>query len=355
MRNEILDKWLNAGAAPLALRAKSARSDREIPKGGPPPGTEAARARQGWGPRDPALPSVKRVAGRSPAGSRASQFGAALAAAFALTLQAGAAAQSYRHLSSRWAVQLPDQVTSKTVEAGATPLVSVDNLTGPITVTADGGSQIRFTATETIYADSQQAASDAQRDVHLDVTPASDRLTLYVDGPFRCGDDGHTSAKCGDHWGWHWDNPGYEVQFAFELHVPAGTRLDLRTVNGGDIKAAGTRGDFAVRNVNGGIDLEQMAGSGQATSVNGPVTASFTSNPRTDCLFRTVNGKLSLYFPAGLGADLSYRTVNGSVFSDFAVAAEAGAAPVSESRNGMRVIRSSRESRGRIGAGGPAI
>jgi len=34
---------------------------------------EAARARQGWGPRDPALPSVKRVAGRSPAGSRASQ------------------------------------------------------------------------------------------------------------------------------------------------------------------------------------------------------------------------------------------------------------------------------------------
>src|SRR6185312_4693329 len=64
---------LNAGAAPLALRAKSARSDREIPKGGPPPGIEAARARQGWGPRDPALPSVKRVAGRSPAGSRASQ------------------------------------------------------------------------------------------------------------------------------------------------------------------------------------------------------------------------------------------------------------------------------------------
>src|SRR6185437_6979782 len=30
-------------------------------------------ARQGWGPRDPALPSVKWVAGRSPAGSRASQ------------------------------------------------------------------------------------------------------------------------------------------------------------------------------------------------------------------------------------------------------------------------------------------
>src|SRR6185312_9610165 len=66
----------NAGAAPLALRAKSARRDREIPKGGPPPGIEAARARQGWGPRDPALPSVKRVAGRSPAGSRASQRGA---------------------------------------------------------------------------------------------------------------------------------------------------------------------------------------------------------------------------------------------------------------------------------------
>ncbi|HWG38658.1 MAG TPA: hypothetical protein VN690_13170 [Terriglobales bacterium] len=280
---------------------------------------------------------------------------AALAAALALTLQPGAAAQQMRRESSRWNVQLPDQVTSKTLDAGSAPLVTVDNLTGPITVTADGGNQIRFTATETVYADSQQAAADAQRDVHLDVTPASDRLTLFVDGPFRCGDDGHTSSKCGDHWSWHWDNPGYEVRFAFELHVPQGARLDLRTVNGGDIAASGTRGDFAVRNVNGGVDLEQMAGSGQATTVNGPVTASFTANPRTDCLFRSVNGKLSLYFPASLGADLSYKTVNGSVYSDFAVRAESSAAPVSESRNGMRVIRSSRESRGRIGAGGPQI
>ena len=77
----------DAGAAPLALRAKSARSDRDIPKGQThafaPPGIEAARARQGWVPgcerrSEHALPSVERVAGRSPAGSRASQKKAAV-------------------------------------------------------------------------------------------------------------------------------------------------------------------------------------------------------------------------------------------------------------------------------------
>ncbi len=276
--------------------------------------------------------------------------GAALAAAFALTLAAGASAQ--RRFPSDLPFTAPPQVTQKTLNLGAAPLVAVDNVTGPVTVVGDGGAAVRFTATETIAAKSQDALAQARRDVHLDVTQTGNSLTLYVDGPFRCG--GHdATSRCG-HWGRHWDNPGYEVRYNFELHVPAASRLDLKTVNGGDVAARDVSGDYQVRNVNGGVQLAGMAGSGQASTVNGSVSASFRANPHAASSFRSVNGKISLYLQPGLNADLSYRTVNGSVYSDFPVAPQPVAATAAR-RGHMLVFRRGRSTSGRVGSGGPAL
>jgi 16S rRNA processing protein RimM len=62
-----------AGVAPIAPWAKSARRDRETPKGGPPPTIEEARPRPGWGSGAPGPVERKRVARRSRAGARAKQ------------------------------------------------------------------------------------------------------------------------------------------------------------------------------------------------------------------------------------------------------------------------------------------
>jgi hypothetical protein len=270
---------------------------------------------------------------------------AACAAAFFLTLTS-APAQSSRHHRTGYDFTAPDQVTRRSFSLGSAPLVKVDNVNGPITVVADGGSAIRLTATESISAESQGLVAQAQRDVKLQVSQTADSLDLYVDGPFRCHDSDH---------GCNWDNPGYETRFAFELHVPAGARVDLRTVNDGDITVNGVRGGFLVHNINGSLDMENVAGAGEARTINGRVKAVFAANPTADCAFATLNGDMNVYFPAGLNAVLRYKSFNGAVYSDFDVRPLAAAAAVSSRDNGRRVIRSNQFNRGQVGAGGPEI
>ncbi|HXE31580.1 MAG TPA: hypothetical protein VN515_07250 [Terriglobales bacterium] len=254
--------------------------------------------------------------------------GAALAIAFALTFSAASSAQ----------------VTERSFTLGATPLITVDNVSGPIDVVGDGGSAVRLTATET--------NPDNATNVHLDITQSSDSVKLYVDGPFRCGSD-HSTGRC-DHWGDNWDDASSRVRFAFELHVPAGSRLDLRTVNHGDVTVRNVGGAFTIRNVNGAIKLDGLGAAGSATTVNGSLSAAFRSNPGGNCDFGSVNGSVSLYFQPGLNADLTYKTLNGSVYSDFAVSPRA--MPTSSSRDGnMIVFRRGRESAGRIGSGGAQL
>jgi hypothetical protein len=265
---------------------------------------------------------------------------ALLAVAFGLTL---AASGQPRPRRGGWSYRSSPRVTQRTLSLGAAPRVVVDNITGPITVTGDGGAQVSFTATETIRARSQAALARGEREVKLDVTPAADALTLYVDGPFRCG-----------HGCVHLHNPGYQPEFAFVLHVPRGSSVDLRTVNGREVRASGITGHFRVRNVNGGIELADIAGAGEATTVNGPVVARFTGNPRSDCRFRTVNGKISLYLQSGLNADVRLKTLNGHVYSDFAVTPEAVRGTARQ--DGRRIVfRRGRSLRARIGAGGSML
>lgn len=247
--------------------------------------------------------------------------GAGLAAAFALTLSSAS----------------PAQTTGNTYQMGAAPLIMVDNVSGSITVAGDGGNQVRYTAVET--------NPDNAKNVTLQVTTTNDSLKLYVDGPFRHG-------TWGDDWDNEHDRAAERVKFDFELHVPAGARVELRSVNG-KVSDTDTRGGFRVRTVNGAVDLEQMAGAGTAQTVNGSVTAGFASNPSEACRFSTVNGKLSLYLPSSLNANVNYHTMNGSVYSDFEVQPLASQ-PDESRRDHMIVIRRG-QSRGRIGNGGPEL
>ncbi|HXR97112.1 MAG TPA: hypothetical protein VN709_04640 [Terriglobales bacterium] len=231
------------------------------------------------------------------------------------------------------------QVTEKTFTLGASPHITVDNVNGPIHVVGDGGDQVRFTATE--------SNPDNATDVHLNVTPSSDGLELYVDGPFR--HDHH-------HWSNDEDDRDNRVRFSFELHVPSGAALDLSTVNDGDITVENIAGNFDVDNVNGPITLTGMSGAGRAYALNRPLKVTFRSNPRGDSYFGSLNAPVDLYFQAPLNANLKYKTFNGSVYSDFEVTPATNTEPVSESRHGGAIVfRRGGFTNGRIGSGGPTI
>jgi len=114
-------------------------------------------------------------------------------------------------------------------------------------------------------------------------------------------------------------------------------------------------GSFLVRNVNGDIQIHNIAGSGTARTVNGPVKVSFRQNPKEASDFQTVNGNIELQFARDLSADFRFKTFNGGIYSDFPVTALPVAGMQQERRGSKVVFRADRYTGARSACGGPQI
>ena len=199
--------------------------------------------------------------------------------------------------------------------------IDVDNFDGSVTVLGADTHEIKVEVHKTIRARSPEKVQEAKREVRLDMGPQSDELRLYVDGPFRC--------KCGDgsvnYRGSRYY--GYEVSFDFTLHVPRETAVRLRTVNRGEIRVENTDGAFDAENINGGLDLVEIAGSGHAYALNRPVHVTYRRNPTGASDFGSLNGDVEVAFRSGLSADMWLKTFNGTAYTDFDVTALPGGLP----------------------------
>ena len=256
--------------------------------------------------------------------------------------------------SSRYDVVDESAVTRTLVfAAGGGRTLDVRNINGFIHVEGTDDAAVQMSIRKEIRAETRDDLADAQRDVRLE----------FVDNAARVGATVSDTQRhvCGEPWDdrdrdREWRRPHYEVRFDFTVRVPRNAALRLCTINGGDVMVNGTRGDFDVSNVNGLIDMRQVAGSGRAHTVNGPVSVSFTANPKQPSSFKTVNGNVDVWFPDGLGADFAMKTFNGGLFTDFETQPVATAVPAAgERRNGKFVYRVNEFTRVRIGNGGPEI
>lgn len=223
--------------------------------------------------------------------------------------------------------------------------VVVDNVFGPIRVTAHDGDTVEMTATETIRGDTRADVERARAEVGLRTVREEDRVAFLVR---RLADD--CDCECGCR---RWD--GYVVAYDIELSVPRDAAIDVATVNEGSITVDGVRGRFDVSNVNGPVTLRGLASAGSAKTVNGRLTAVFDRAPTDASAFETVNGEIEAIFPADLEADLEFKTMRGEIWTDF----EATPLPTSlasEERPGGGVaIRAERRTRVRIASGGPTL
>ena len=261
--------------------------------------------------------------------------------ATALTLAAYAAA----HAEVTDTRTLKDTVR---VPGGGPPTVIVRNVFGSIHVTAHDADTVDMTATETITGDLKADIARARAEIELRTESEDGRVA------FRVRRTGSQSADCECN-RWNFGEDAYRVKYDIEVRVPRNAAVELATVNDGEIVVDGVRGNFDVRNVNGGLRLTGLRGSGKISTVNGPVSATFERAPTAATSFKTVNGKIDVSFPQNLAADLKFKTLHGQIYTDFdtqPVATE----PVSQrSRDdGRLVVRTQRASTIRVGAGGPA-
>lgn len=229
-------------------------------------------------------------------------------------------------------------------------LLDVDNINGSVEVVGGQGDQVQLVVKKTIRAESKDRMEAAKKEVTLDITDQPELLKFYVNGPFRCNCDGSSDGCRGGR-----GDRGYEVSMDFQLQVPRNIDVKLKTVNGGHVSVRNVTGKFSVNNVNGRIEMQDIAGSGRAHTVNGPVKVSFRENPKENSDFATINGDVELRFVKGLSADFRFKTFNGSVFSDFEMTSLPAHNASAEQHNGKFVFRSDRFTGGRIGSGGPEI
>jgi hypothetical protein len=234
--------------------------------------------------------------------------------------------------------------------AGGGRTLDVRNINGFIHVDASSDSTVQMSIRKEIRAETREDLAEAQRDVRLEFAEGAARVGATV-----IDRSGHV---CGEEWndrGPRWDRVRYHVRYDFTIRVPRGVALRLCTINGGDVIVNGTEGDFIVENVNGPVEMNKVAGSGRAHTVNGGVTVSFTANPKEQSSFKTVNGNVDVSFRDGLAADFAMKTMNGGLFTDFDAAPLAGPVSAGERRNGKFVYRAREYTRVRVGSGGPEI
>jgi hypothetical protein len=254
--------------------------------------------------------------------------------------------------SSRYDV-VDESTVSRTLSFAGTGgrTLDVRNISGFIHVEASSDPTVQIDVRKVIRAETQDDLAEAQRDVRLDFTDGAASVGAAV-----TDQRGHVCGERSNDRGRDRERVHYEVRFDFTIRVPRDVVLRLCTINGSDITVTGTRGDFDVTNVNGRIEMRQVAGSGRAHTVNGPVSVSFTANPTQPTSFKSVNGSVDVEFVAGLSAEFSMKTLNGGLYTDFEVQPLAGATPpAGERRNGRFVYRGNEFSRMRVGAGGPLI
>jgi len=224
--------------------------------------------------------------------------------------------------------------------------LEIDNVWGSIEVVGTNSDQAQLTVKKSVRAESQEKLERARKEVTLDITEQAGSVKLYVNGPFRCNcDDG-----CGRR-----EFEGYIVKMDFQFRVPRDIDIKVKTVNEGRVLVRDINGSFLVHNVNGDVEMDNIAGSGTARTVNGPVKISFRQNPRENSDFRTINGDVDLRFAQGLAADFRFKTFNGSIYSDFPVTALPVRA-IQEEHHGAKVVfHADRYTGVRVNSGGPEI
>lgn len=235
--------------------------------------------------------------------------------------------------------------------ATSAPRFELRDTTGSIAVEAYDGQEVQMTIEKTITAETQEDMLAARREVKLETADNASTVGAIV----RYRDQN----VCGEDQGWSrggWWPPHYIVRYDFTIRVPREARVDLCTINKGDVRVTGTRGDFDIRNVNGRITMSDVGGSGNAVTVNGAVVASFFKAPLSASSFKTINGGVSITLPDDTSADLRMKTFNGGLFTDFDVKPQPVRSAVTMHKEGsMFVYQTTGYTTVRIGHGGPEL
>ena len=150
-------------------------------------------------------------------------------------------------------------------------------------------------------------------------------------------------------------NPNKAIDL--ELKIPQDVKLQIGTVNDGEVVVENVRGELEVNNVNDKITLTNISGSVVANTVNGDVDVTFkTIDPKAPMAFSTLNGDVNVTLPADTKANLKLKSDNGDVFSDFDIEIDKTPVKIDKTTEpGLYKIKKDDWVFGKINGGGPEM
>ena len=152
------------------------------------------------------------------------------------------------------------------------------------------------------------------------------------------------------------NNNNFNSSVNLNIKIPQqDVRLNLTTVNDGDIVVSNAKGEMEINNVNGSIQLENVTGSVVASTISGDVKVNFVSvNPNAAMAFSTLSGDIDLTLPAMINVNLKLKSDMGEMYSDFDLSVEqSNSNPIVTQENGMRKVEKSNWVVAKINKGGP--
>jgi hypothetical protein len=189
--------------------------------------------------------------------------------------------------------------------------LEIGNIWGDVRVSAGSDDKITVAIHEVRSAQNQTTFDRSLDILRLNVIADESGVSMQVGDPsgsWRSGfwNKGNPCRRC-------------EVVYTFDVQVPVGTRVDVSTVNDGQINISGIKGGISASNVNGPIFINELYSCEFVESINGVVKLNFDKAPSSDCNIETLNGDISLTMPENTGLDVAITPSNGRMTTNFQV------------------------------------
>lgn len=144
------------------------------------------------------------------------------------------------------------------------------------------------------------------------------------------------------------------------IQVPFNSTLNLKCLNGGDIKVDRVNGEIDANDLNGAVKLTNISGAVVAHSLNEDVTVVFDKVTSGKSMsFSSLNGDIDVTLPADTKARVKLKSDNGEIYSDFDMKTEASptGAKVTETgrKEGRFRVQFEKALYGSINGGGPEM
>jgi DUF4097 and DUF4098 domain-containing protein YvlB len=210
----------------------------------------------------------------------------------ALTLSAAISVQAADHRFK--------EAFSQSGAFSSTGKITLENINGDIAIGTWDKNEILIEGEK-----SAQTEEELKR-IELVIERSESRADIKVKLPKRNG-------------GWFGNN-SIRGGVRFKLMIPATATLErINTVNS-SITIDGVRGSVNAESVNGRVRAHDLGGSARLKSVNGGLSATFTTVAAEQNLsFDTVNGSVDVVLPENSGFEVQASVVNGHIDCEFPI------------------------------------